>query len=180
MVFKALTQSLIAAGISAIPWHEAFALIRESACRSGPRGKAISAGIRPLTWPDSVTFANDWLSFTSHHNHRQTFPAFTKILLESRLAFVQRASRGAAPYARARSTHPASSLTLGCHEHGWVSQLGLELHRRKMFSCRANGGYGHCVSLVDLKHVPVEGKQRSSSFSRQPNFECLTYSPSIC
>ena len=36
-----------------------------------------------------------------------------------------------APYARARSTHPASSLTLDYHENGWLSQLGLELHRRK-------------------------------------------------
>jgi hypothetical protein len=92
MVFKALTQSLIAAGISAIPWYESFALIHESPCRSGPRGKATSAGIRPLSWLTPVTFANDWLSFTSDHNHRQTFPAFTKILLESRLAFVQRLS----------------------------------------------------------------------------------------
>jgi hypothetical protein len=49
--FKALTQSLIAAGISAIPSYKTFALAHESACRSGPRGKATSAGIRPLNWP---------------------------------------------------------------------------------------------------------------------------------
>jgi hypothetical protein len=134
MVFKALTQSLIAAGISAIPWYEAFALIHESACRSSPRGKTTSAGIRPLTWLTLVTFANDWLSFTSHHNHRQTFPAFTKILPESRLAFVQRLLLELPPAPRMHAQGALillPSLTLDYHENGWLSQLGLELHRRK-------------------------------------------------
>ena len=123
MVFKALTQSLIAAGISAIPWHEAFALIHESACRSSPRGKTTSAGIRPLTWLTPVTFANDWLSFTSHHNHRQTFPAFTKILLESRLVFDQRLLLELPRPVCTRKEHSScfSSLTLDYHE-GWLVQ----------------------------------------------------------
>ena len=130
MVFKALTQSLIAAGISAIPWYESFALTHESACRSGPRGKATSAGIRPLSWLTPVTFANDWLSFSSHHNHRQTFPAFTKILLESRLAFVQRLSWSCPVCTRKEHSSCFSSLTLDYHEGmAGLSQLGLELHK---------------------------------------------------
>jgi hypothetical protein len=148
MVFKALTQSLIAAGISAIPWHEAFALIHESACRSSPRGKTTSAGIRPLTWLTLVTFANDWLSFTSRHNHRQTFPDFTKILLESRLAFVQRPSPGIAP----PRMHAQGALILLPHSPlitmrmagsvSWVWNSTGE----KTLSCGANGGYHQCVS----------------------------------
>jgi len=148
-VFKALTQSLIAAGISAIPWYEAFALIHESACRSSPRGKTTSAGIRPLTWLTLVTFANDWLSFTSHHNHRQTFPAFTKILPESRLAFVQRLllELPPAPVCTRRehsSCFPRSPL-ITMRMAGSVSWVWNSTGE-KTLSCGANRGYHHCVS----------------------------------
>jgi hypothetical protein len=74
-----------------------------------------------------------------------------------------------------------SSLTLDYHEDGWFSQLGLELHRRKkrMFPCRANGGYTRCVSLVDLKHVPVEGEaMQLVPFATTKTLKCLTSSPS--
>jgi hypothetical protein len=135
-VFKALTQSLIAAGISAIPWYETFALIHESACRSGPRGKAISAGIRPLTWADSVTFANDWLSFSSHHNHRQTFPALRKSSLESRLAFVQRLSWSCPVCTRKEDSSCFLHSTLDYHEEWGLGQSagsGTPQEKKKMF-----------------------------------------------
>ena len=176
-----MTQSLIAAGISAMPWYESFAPIHESACRSGPRGKATSAGIRPLSWLTPVTFANDWLSFSSDHNHRQTFPAFTKILLESRLAFVQRLSWSCPVCTRKEhsSCFPHSPLitTRMAGSVSWVWNSTGE--KKRMFPCRANGGYTRCVSLVDLKHVPVEGEaMQLVPFATTKTLKCLTSSPS--
>jgi hypothetical protein len=82
---------------------------------------------------DTLTFANDWLSSLLITTIVKRFPAFTKILPESRLAFVQRLLLELPRmHAQGAPILLFSSLnSFGCHENGWFSQLGLELHRRK-------------------------------------------------
>jgi hypothetical protein len=78
MVFKSFGPIIDRSRDLGHPRYEILALIHESACRSGPRGKTTSAGIRPLNLAGFVTFGNDWFSFSPHHNppHRQSVPGF--------------------------------------------------------------------------------------------------------
>lgn len=90
-----------------------------------------------LSWDPSANSADSCdicqrlalLQFSSQPS--SNVPGFTKILLESRLVFVQRLSWSCPVCTRKEHSSCFSSLTLDYHEDGLFSQLGLELHRRK-------------------------------------------------
>ena len=134
---------------------------------------------------DFVTFANDWLSFSPHHSHRQTFPALRKS--SHTLDWPSfNGSAGVAPYANVRSPSP-------CHHVLYESMITVGMAGLMSAGCRtpqetdvsdvssrANRAYSRRVLLLNLKHLHVVFGSRVNAawLLRQPGRKRVTYSPS--
>ena len=173
------------------PWYESFCPNPRIRMQKWPRSENQISWDPAANSADLVTFANDWLSFSPHHNHRQTFPALRKSSQSLNWpSFI--GSRGIAPYANAGSTagathvlHIHNDLLHTASKAGSVSWIW-NSPRRQMFPTvpsRANRAYSRRDLCVDLKHLQVvfEAGKRSSSTATSQDFEWgLTCSWSSC